>query len=167
MSKGPGRIERAIAAIFDRERDNAFTLEDLAERVWPGLNQVEKKHRVSVARAARNLARRRPEIQCWEGEGLGGALVFFRHDEIMAYAMARLKVSRFERYRSNDPRYYRSEDEDDLRRTLGNEQHRKLIGGAWRRHVDIFVAELAGDVEKAARLNAENEADLARVLGGL
>jgi hypothetical protein len=44
MSKGPGQI-------------NAFTLEDLCERVYPGVNRIEKKHHVSVARAARNLGR--------------------------------------------------------------------------------------------------------------
>jgi len=49
MSRGPGRIERAIAAILDAESDNAFTTEDLCERVYRGVNRVEKKHRGRVA----------------------------------------------------------------------------------------------------------------------
>jgi len=177
MSKGPGRIERALAAIFDAERDNAFTLEDLAERVWPDLypdlqgDPVAKKHRVSLARAARNLAKRRPEIQWLDGEGLGGALVFFRHDEVMSYAMARLKADRFEHYRSNDPRRRRRtiERESRLRRTLGDDRHSELMGpdGAWRRHVEIFLARRDGDVEKAAQLEAEQEAASARIWASL
>jgi hypothetical protein len=104
MSRGPGRVERAIEAVFDTERDNAFTLEDLGERVYPGVDRIEKKHRAVIARAARNLGRRRPEIHCLEGEGLGGALVFFRHDEVVSYAMARLKAAPWNRYRSKDRR---------------------------------------------------------------
>jgi hypothetical protein len=56
MSKGPRRIERALMAIFDGERDSAFTVEDLAERVWPRLypgkqgGAVAKSHRVSISR---------------------------------------------------------------------------------------------------------------------
>ena len=34
MSRGPGRIERAIAHILDSEADNAFTTEDLCERIY-------------------------------------------------------------------------------------------------------------------------------------
>ena len=30
-----GRIQRGLIEIFDRERDNAFTTEDLCERIWP------------------------------------------------------------------------------------------------------------------------------------
>ena len=64
MSRGPGRIERAIAAILDAEPDNAFTTEDLCERVYPGVNRVEKKHRVAVLRAANKLIKRRDNTGC-------------------------------------------------------------------------------------------------------
>ena len=40
MSMGPGRIERAIAALLDGEADSAFTTEDLCERVYSGVNRV-------------------------------------------------------------------------------------------------------------------------------
>ena len=168
MSKGPGRIERALAAIFDCERDNAFAVEDLAERIYPGYpdlqgEPVAKRHRVSIIRAARNLARRRQEIECVARGAWGRtALVFFRHDEVMSYAMSRLKADRFERYRNHDPRLDWTRDEADLRRRLADERHRELVGprGAWRRHVDIFLAQRDGDTEKGARLEAEGEAAL-------
>jgi hypothetical protein len=130
---GRGRIERALVAIFDGERDNAFTIDDLCERIWPDLypdrqgGQIERKHRTTVSRAARNIARQRPEIQWLHGERVGGALVFFRHDEVMSYAMARLKADRFRRYRSKDPRLHWSKDEGALRRELDDESRRKLI----------------------------------------
>ncbi|HZZ22979.1 MAG TPA: hypothetical protein VFE60_10570 [Roseiarcus sp.] len=148
MSKRHGRIERALVAIFDGERDNAFTTQDLCERIWPDVYQdpqagrIERKHRSSVIRAARNIARQRPEIQSLHGERLGRGLVFFRHDEVMSYAMARLKADRFQRYRSKDPRLHWSKDEAGLRRELDDESHRTLIepGGAWLRQVEMFLA---------------------------
>jgi hypothetical protein len=148
MSTRPGRIERALVAIFDGERDNAFTVQDLCERIWPDVYQdpqagrIERKHRTTVVRAARNIARQRPEIQWLHGERLGRGLVFFRHDEVMSYAMARLKADRFQRYRVKDLRLHWSKDEGDLRRELDDEAHRTLIGpgGAWLRQVEMFLA---------------------------
>ena len=35
MSKGLGRIERAILAAVAAEPDNAFTVLDLVDRIWP------------------------------------------------------------------------------------------------------------------------------------
>ena len=148
MGRGLGRIGRALVAIFDGERDNAFTIEDLCERIWPDLypdlqgGRIERKHRRAVIGAARNIARQRPEIQWLHGQRRGGALVFFRHDEVMSYAMARLKADRFRRYRSKDPRLHWSSNEGALRRELDDESYCKLIGpgGAWRRQVEIFLA---------------------------
>ena len=79
MSRGPGRIERAIAAILDGEPNNAFTTEDLCERVYPGVNRVEKKHRVAVLRAANKLVKRRDNTECMRCENLGGTRVYFNH----------------------------------------------------------------------------------------
>jgi hypothetical protein len=136
-----GRIQRVLVKIFDRERDNAFTTEDLCERIWPDLcpDQIKQSHRSTVIRAVRHIASQRPEIQWLYSQRLGGSLVFFRHDEVMSYAMARLKADRFQRYRS--PRLLRSRDEGALRRELDDESYRKLIGpgGAWRRQVEIFL----------------------------
>jgi hypothetical protein len=165
MSRGPGRIERAIEAVFDTERDNAFTLEELCERVYADANQIERKHHISVARAARNLERRRPEFQHYYGENLGNPLVFFRHDEVMSYAMARLKADRSSGYQSNDWRRQpdNNRDEADLRSWLGDGgSHRALVepGGAWWTQVRIFLAERAGDLATVARLKAFSRPNL-------
>jgi hypothetical protein len=42
----------------------------------------------------RHIASQRPEIQWLYSQRLGGSLVFFRHDEVMSYAIARLKADR-------------------------------------------------------------------------
>ena len=136
-----GRIQRALVKIFDRERDNAFTVDDLCERVWPHLTWFKTSQRNTVIRAVRDIASQRPEIHWLHTQRRGGALVIFRHDEVMSFAMARLKADRFQRYRSS--RSHWSRDEGALRRVLDDESYRKLIGpgGAWRRQVEIFLAQ--------------------------
>jgi len=134
-----GRIQRGLIEIFDRERDNAFTVDDLCERVWPHLTWFKTSQRNTVIRAVRDIASQRPEIHWLHTQRRGGALVIFRHDEVMSYAMARLKADRFQRYRILRPSW---SSEGDLRRELDKESYRKLIGpgGAWRRQVEIFLA---------------------------
>ena len=109
MSRGAGRIERAIAAILDAEADNAFTTEDLCERVYSGVNRVEKKHRVAVLRATNKLVKRRDNTGCMRCENLGGTRVYFNIDNVMSYAMARLKANNLNRYRSKDDRWFTPE----------------------------------------------------------
>jgi hypothetical protein len=135
----PGRIQRALVKIFDHERDNAFTAEDLCERIWPHLTWFKQSQRSTVVRAVRDIASQRPEIQWLHTPRRGNTLVFFRHDEVMSYAMAQLKADRFQRYRIRRPSW---SSEADLRRELDKESYRKLIGpgGAWRRQVEVFLA---------------------------
>jgi hypothetical protein len=55
MSRGLGRVGRAIKAVFEAAPDDAFTVEELCRLIYPGISQVEKKHRVAVIRAAFRL----------------------------------------------------------------------------------------------------------------
>src|SRR5258706_13508600 len=100
MRRGPGRVEQIIEAVFETEPDNAFTIEDLCDRVYPG-EPIEKKHRVSVLRAAKQVAKRRSEIDTMTGERLGGTLICIDQYCVLSYAMARLKSFS---YRTNDKR---------------------------------------------------------------
>jgi hypothetical protein len=65
VSRGPGRIERAIRALFDGDPDWAFTTDDMAAYCY-GLNppQVERKHRVAVVRAATKVLSRDTNWRC-------------------------------------------------------------------------------------------------------
>ncbi len=192
MSRGPGRVEQIIEAAFNAEPDNAFSVEDLCDRVYPN-QPAEKKHRVSVLRAAKNIAKRRSEIDTITGENLGGTLVFYDQYRVMSYAMARLKTDRLNRYQSNDKRdtwtlsrswakstpygdpgkgmvwriKKRRYNEEHLRARLSEEgpDHQHIIpGGAWWRHTEIRKAKRDGDVETVKRLKAEGEAALAAIM---
>src|SRR5260370_15236889 len=131
MSRGPGQVEQIIEAVFAAEPENAFTIEDLCERVYPG-EPIDKKHRVSVLRAAKQVAKRCGEIDTMTGEGLGGTLIFFDHYCVMSYALSRLKSSS---YRTNDKRRSLRENEADLRAKIapGRSDHELIVTrGAWR-----------------------------------
>ena len=63
MSRGPGRIERTIAAIFAREPDNAFTVRELAPRIYPECVEYHLKEH-GAAEPVSNL-RARPCLRNW------------------------------------------------------------------------------------------------------
>jgi hypothetical protein len=52
MSRGPGRIQQEIAALIASNPDGAWLTADLCEHIY-GL--VEKKHRVAVTRAIKQM----------------------------------------------------------------------------------------------------------------
>src|SRR5262245_5233277 len=47
------QVERAIEATFLADLDNAYTTEDLCDRVFVGLNRNERKHRAAIPSAAK------------------------------------------------------------------------------------------------------------------
>jgi hypothetical protein len=54
----PGKIERAIREHLAAHPDEAFTTEHLAAACYPNAPAIERKHRVSVVRAALTAASR-------------------------------------------------------------------------------------------------------------
>src|SRR5260370_3477338 len=154
MRKGPGRVEQIIEAVFAAEPDNAFTIEDLCDRVYPG-GPIEKKHRVSVLRAAKQVAKRRAEIDTMIGEGLGGTLIFFDQYCVLSYAMARLKSFSC---RTHDKRRSLRENEADLRTKIapGGSDHELIVRGcASPPHVQERLAKTDRDTDNAPRLTPE------------
>jgi hypothetical protein len=171
MSKGPGRVQRAISAAFAAEPDNAFLLSELCERVYPGLNRIDKKHRNAVARAAKAI----PSIDYMKREVLGSELVFYDQFNVMSYAMARLKADHLHRYRNNDNRYFtprgwfrdamgfkkgysyqwKGESEAELRALIaeGGKEHKLVVeGGAWWLHTELAKAKARGDRKRTAQI---------------
>ena len=55
MSRGPGRIERELLEIFNKNPTVIRSTSDLCRQVY-GIEQVEKKHRVAVLRALKSMA---------------------------------------------------------------------------------------------------------------
>jgi hypothetical protein len=56
MSKGPGRVQRRLAEIFQKNPEGMFLTKELCSRVYQ-TGRVQKWHRVSVLRALKSLAR--------------------------------------------------------------------------------------------------------------
>ena len=54
MSKGPGRVQRAISALIDGDPDGAWTTADICRAVYPD-DEIDKKHRVAVLYALRHM----------------------------------------------------------------------------------------------------------------
>ena len=150
MSRGSGKIERAIAALLDGNPDMAVTAEELAERVY-GIAAVEHKHIVSVLRALRRLAQRRPDINTAWGrdwkwlQKRGGRTVWFNRRNVQSYGLMMLKT-RYCAYRATDAerqlaflRHIRKVDtEGELLAMLapGGKYHRYIQpGGEWYRAV--------------------------------
>lgn len=55
MSKGPGKIAWLILSLIESDPDGAWLLSDICKRAYPGINRVDKKHRVAVARTLRTM----------------------------------------------------------------------------------------------------------------
>jgi hypothetical protein len=116
---------------------------------------IEKKHRVSLIRAAWALTKRRPEIVMWlRSSKTGSERVFAHNDNLASYAMGHLKATivapRFPDY-----------DEARLRAMLaGQPPHHMLVDDGlprWAREVELFLADRDGDTEEAAHLKAQTK----------
>ncbi len=77
MSRGPGRIERAIKAVFDAEPTRVFTTEHLCAQVYAGVPAIEKKHRVSLIRAAKHVIQREHNWRMTRTHMPGAPFLFF------------------------------------------------------------------------------------------
>ena len=142
--------------MFAAEPDNALLLSELCERVYRrSRKRIEKKHRISVARAAKGIS----ELDYMAREALGHELVFYIPGNLMSYAMARLKTD-FLDYRNNDPRklHHRKLTEANLRAELaegGHHHHHIVEGGAWWEHIEWARMEARGEIEEAKKRRAE------------
>src|SRR5215831_297787 len=163
MSRGYGIIQRAIVAVFEAEPDNGLLLSELCERVYRGINRIEKKHRVAVARAAYRI----PWLAHMKRETLGCEVIFYNPASVLAYGMARLKSDNFSRYeRHSDPRFRwkQPRSEVDLRAMLapGGDHHKYVVeGGAWWRFAKMEYLKRSGDDEAYQQLKDEQEKELA------
>jgi hypothetical protein len=164
MSRGPGRIERTIAAIFAREPDNAFTVRELALRIYPECVEYHlKKHEVAILRAVKSLIRKGATLEVWNyiSRGCRSNPVFiYNFMSVLSYGKARLKESWL--YHCG----YRTEADIDAMLAEGGDHHKYIVeGGAWWRDVQFKIRRHeipAGDTAALAALDEEIKADMAR-----
>jgi len=159
LSGGPGRIERAISAAFAANPSMTFTVDDLAAIAYPGLDRIEKKHRVAVARAARKLA-----PSAWWGwrwmEQPGHRAVYFNLLDHRSYVIGRMRTS-YNLFNFSHAEISQAIDDPNIDRS-GAERWRKEAqpGSAYWTHVEINRTAHAGDHERANKLRDELNASI-------
>ncbi|MDH4990846.1 hypothetical protein QEZ48_08380 [Aquamicrobium lusatiense] len=91
MSRGPGKIERAVEALLNANPRRTFTGEEMALACYPGLNRVEKKHKVSVLRAANKVADRLrwASDRVWNSNS---SIIFFNPLDLRSFAVGKTRA---------------------------------------------------------------------------
>jgi hypothetical protein len=133
MSRGPGRLERAIRVLFEAKTDEAFSTDDLCEVCYPGVPSytsqlvtddtislepgMQRKHRVAVLRAANKVLRGLPDWRVTAANGLGPTSVFFNAASVPSTAKAH-----FMRHYLNRPAWRGRDTWDEPKRLAEAEQ---------------------------------------------
>jgi hypothetical protein len=158
MSKGPGRIERAIESLFIAQPDSAFTSDELCLHAYPNLNPserrlIQRKHAVSVIRAAKKVCARMPDWTMQHGWGRGGLGVFLNRASLASFAVG----SRKAQHHGNDTEGAKASIEP------GMHHHKDYAEGGWGwRRVQLYIADRDGDTsEQANDLRRQDNADCA------
>src|ERR1700693_2983195 len=135
MSRGLGAVQRKIAEVLAANPDEAFPVEELSQQIYAV--PAEKKHRVSILRAAKALKNR---SFGWTGSS-GFGYVFFNVASVMSYGRARLKA-----------RGHWAGD-IDARLAPGGDHYKDIgEGGQWWLRVQKWTAELNKDTARLQEL---------------
>jgi hypothetical protein len=160
---GPGHLMRAVARLFFEQPDAAWTVEDLCEKVLglaPG--RVEQRHRVCLRCAASGVISYTEDWGVGRSGGPARPFVYFNRASVLSYALARLKSDRQYRYRCRIDDREPLNERDLLQRLADGKEHHLIIeGGAWRRHVERYIAIRnalrTGDGAKLAKIKQEQQ----------
>jgi hypothetical protein len=92
MSRGPGRIERAIRQLFDKRPDEAFTTDQLCVLCYnlTYLREVKRHHRVAVVRAGKHVVDLDPDWDIWFTRTPGRPLIWHNAASERSVAMAKV-----------------------------------------------------------------------------
>jgi len=113
-------LQLSIAALFESNPHDTFSTEEIVRHVFPGLDLIEKKHRVAVIRAADSVCTRLG----WSGgraECPGHPTIYYNVLDVQSYAQFK--------HRAKGAKIR----EEDL-----------MPGGVWWWHVEIYRLELEG-----------------------
>lgn len=160
---GPGHLMRAVARLFFEEPDGAWTVEDLCERILgltPGM--VEPRHRVCLRCAASAVISYTEDWAAGQSRGAARRFVYFNRASVLSYALARLKSDRQYRYRCRIADREPYNERDLLQRLADGKEHHLIIeGGAWRRHVERYIAirnaQRTGDGAQLRKIKQEQQ----------
>jgi hypothetical protein len=137
MSRGPGRVMRAVVAAVEADPHHAVTIDEVCEQLYPPPGGAPaKKHRVAVTRAGKTAARRGNNIGYTSHMGPRNIAAFYAADDLKAYACAQLKALGWWN--------------GSLHRLKTTFKNHMEPGGIWWLEVQLFVAERDGDADRAA-----------------
>jgi hypothetical protein len=175
MSRGPGRIERAIEAAFERNPDGYFTVADLARLVygaeywermhrWAPGRKREHAQRVAITRAAAKVAPRMHWLMFRSGRR-GGEAIYANGLSLRSYALGRVRawLGGDGQYRGAmvDGKWTRGAWMDNAERVADRletdpETAKKIAPGSdWWNAVERNRARASGDVARAQELTEQ------------
>ena len=163
MSKGAGRVQAAILTLLDSNPSGAFDVEDIAAVAYPGCNRLEKKHRVSIARAIRKVVSLRPDVEIERGQARGGPVILYKPADVRSYSMMRLKAHRLV-FQPPTDRAIRERYFADLLAPGGKYADYLKPGGSWWLHTQIAIAKRDGDSAGLVDLQSQQEANRNRIV---
>jgi hypothetical protein len=182
MSKGLGRVQRTILALIKADPHGAWTIEDLALAIYPGLNQVDKKHRVAILYALRKMKLPGTWAVWWLDRQGRGSVLFDPCDEEGQLRMRYIEYSSFSRSYDEPQSFAEWRQGDSYRVKKAREslvEERRWRDASPIERIDIRIAETQqfcslmrqvsgnGDLvrqgmERLAALQAEKQALVAR-----
>jgi hypothetical protein len=112
-----------------------------------GKDQIEKRHRVAVLRAAKAIT----DLCSIQREHGNQSAIFFNHRNLTAYATARIKASSWE---------WQPLSDTEARGRMLREENAKMIkeGGYWWLHVREWIAEKDNNTVLKEKLKPLQEA---------
>jgi hypothetical protein len=156
MSRGPGRIERAIGKLLAANPDASFTIIEVAKHCYPDAAPIEKRHTVSVLRASRNVVRRDPDWAMRWSSNPGCPYHFVNHASLKSFCISRLR----------DRPWGKKYLEAVISGSLSPEEvyARYLTSRAEGdvEDVELHIAKRTGNVDRAAELQAKRDAQQAQ-----
>jgi hypothetical protein len=188
MSRGPGRIERALRTLFDSApAGRAFFTDELIEHCFPEIDEIERTHTVSVLRAARKIVAGDPD---WRSnrQAASQQMVFYNHGNLTSCALMWIVSWASHDWTTSQLLYDPDGDCVIWQRPgpglapsyghiwaraeemLALPEYQKNVtppDGRWWRQWRQHCAERDGDTETATALKAQQEAELAALAGGL
>lgn len=150
MSKGPGKIERAVVDLVAGNPDNAFTVAEACVQIYDLFLEyrVDRKHRVAVIRAIKSAIARGANLERMGWGGRGAAVVLYTPDNLTSYGLAYIKRHHPDAW-----------TDERARERLAHKDYQEYMvpGGLWWCQVELVKARRAGNAELVAKIEARIE----------
>jgi hypothetical protein len=165
MSRGPGRIGRAIRTLFDANPDTAHTVGDLCAACYSD-RKLERKHRVAMLRAVKSVVASDPDWRIRLSVWNRNMVVFYNAASVESTATARY----LEPSRRGEAAVQWAREQAHAYRDSPREQDQEIWQGIEHKvtqHITLRDAEPAERERLAAQYAAEAEAERAEWIAAI